>query len=276
MKGDRLLEGVGAAAKTQDPASDPRYVARLEGRLSAEDEEELRALAASSEAHREAWEASEPISAQARAQMADRLLASLQAPKVEAAPSAPSAPPANVVALRPKRLVAALLVAAAIAAAAALLLRASGGAPEPMPAYAMVVAGGDEQQRSDPPVGSQSEPIRIGPTSEIQITLRPRTRVTGPVVVEGYLLRSGRVQRWNVRADISPEGAIRITGEKQSLFRDEPAGEIEIALVIGRPGAMPPDPEAALRDNPAGRWTLHRRTLLLADSAVAPRAGDGD
>ncbi|UQA62784.1 hypothetical protein [Polyangium aurulentum] len=277
MKRDRLLEGVGTAAKAQDCASDPRYLARIEGSLSAKEEEELEALAASSEAHREAWEASEPISAQGRAQMADAILSSLrEAPTTAVAPapakpSRPDEPPGKVVPFPAKRVIVALLGAAAIAAAAALVLRMPGGETEPLPAYAMVVVGGEHEQRSDPQVGSKSEPIRLGPTSNMEITLRPRTRVTGPVAVEAYLLRGGKAQRWDVHADVSPEGAIRITGEKKALFRDEPTGEVEIALVIGRPGAMPPNAEAALRDDPAGRWTQHRRTLLLADSPAPPK-----
>jgi hypothetical protein len=263
MKGDDLLKGIVEAARAHDPASDPRYATRIDGTLSAEDAAALKALGERSEAHREAWEASEPLGEDARARMLDAIVASQQQPVRKISQWQP----------RVRQVVTPLLVAAAMAAAAALVLRSQGDADalSSLPAYAMVMTGGDHQMRSDPGEGSKGEPIRLGPSSQLEITLRPGTRVTGPVAVEGYLIRNGQPRRWDVRPEISTEGSARITGERESLFPGEPAGPLEIALVIGRPGAMPPNAEAALQRDHHGRWALERRSIYLTDEAVPPK-----
>ncbi len=264
---DEIRKGIAAAARAQDPASDPRYAARIEETLSEEEATKLKALGETSEAHREAWEASEPIGEARRADFAEQITRSLEGQGKAGPAKAESAKAGQVILLFPKKLVAPLLVAVALAAAAAIVFVLPGGpfAPEPMPAYAMIVTGGDRPMRSDPGAPSGQEPIRLGPGSTLDLTLRPATRIQGPIAAEGYLVRGGKARRWDVRAEISAEGAVHIQGERGSLFRNEPAGEVEIALVVGRPGEMPADAEAALRVDSPARWALLRRSVLLVD-----------
>jgi hypothetical protein len=245
-----LLKGIAAAARAQDPASDPRLAARIDGTLSAEDAAELEALGEHSEAYRAAWIASEPISAEKRAQFVERL------------------PRPKVVWLRP------IVVAGALAAAAAFALIVHSTSPEPLPAYAMVVTGGELEDRSDDGKPAQTEVIRLGPGSSLELTLRPAVRASGEVAVQGYLIRNGQARRWDVRAEISKEGAIRIQGDRESLFGGEPAGEVEIAVAVGRPGEMPPNEEAALRGGGDAQWMLFRRRLELTEEKVPKRRGD--
>jgi len=250
---DKLLEGIAAAARATEPAYDERYAARIEGTLSEKEAAELEALGATSEAHRQAWVASAPLGEAKRAEIADQIVRSLASRKSEA----------RVVPLRPRRLVPALLVAAALAAAAGFAFFRVAG-PAPLPAYAMLVQGGDQAVRSEPNVVGE-QPIRLGPGARLALTLRPATRVEGEVAVEAYLVRGGKARRWDVRTEVSADGAAHLRGDRASLFKDEPLGEVEIVMVVGRPGAMPADFEAASRTGASARWAVLRRAVSLVD-----------
>jgi len=274
MSTDELLKAAAKAAREDGIEGDPRWTALVEGKISAEDRAALEDLARTSRAHDETWQTLQPLDDAARSRITNRILAQLQGEQAGA----------RVIPLPARRPGAAALVAVACAAAIAVLVLRRESPPEvalgpqgdaqadrleaPVPAYEIALLGGERTLRADPdPAGAPSSVV-LGPGSSLEITLRPATAVRGPLEVRGFLIRGGQVRRWDVRADVSEEGAARIAGEREALFPGVPAGAWEITLVVGRPGTLP-DGDAALRGSEAqdARWRLFRRKVVLADSA---------
>ncbi|WP_437947087.1 hypothetical protein WME98_40695 [Sorangium sp. So ce296] len=349
---EELLKALASAARAEDRASDPRWSARVHGALAQDELDALEALAQRSAEDREAWEASRPLDGEARARIADTILAGLQANGAErgapaasaggaaasaggaaasAGAPAASAPPAETTgapraettgvplaettaaprsaassqatpAGRVIPLAAApgrrrwLAAAAVLAAAAAWVLVARLGpghqgsatgdpgalalldASAPVPDYAVSIAGGEAGQRSAN--GDPAAPgiARLGPGSRVEIALRPATRVEGPVAVRAFLIAGDKALPWDVRPEVSAQGAARIAGDTEALFRGVPEGEWEIAIAIGRPEALPDRP-AELADGPPGEGetpnafrVLRLKVRLLPGAAPPPPA----
>ncbi|WP_437337955.1 hypothetical protein [Sorangium sp. So ce394] len=339
---EELLKALASAARAEDRASDPRWSARVHGALAQDELDALEALAQRSAEDREAWEASRPLDGEARARIADRILAGLQANGAErgaqaaseggaavstSGPAARAGAPAASVPLaettgaplaettgaprsaassqatsagRVIPLAAApgrrrwLAAAAVLAAAAAWVLVARLGpghqgsatgdpgalalldAPAPVPDYAVSIAGGEAGQRSANGDPAAPEVARLGPGSRLEIALRPATRVEGPVAVRAFLIAGDKALPWDVRPEVSAQGAARIAGDTEALFRGVPEGEWEIAIAIGRPEALPDRP-AELADGPPGEGetpnafrVLRLKVRLLPGAAPPP------
>jgi hypothetical protein len=312
MNDDDLLKALARAAREQDRASDPRWSARALGTLEAGERDALEAEAQRSPEDREAWEASRPLDGEARARIADRILAGLQASAgergaetggaaAEAAEAAGPPPPGQRAAearggqvlplpRKPGRApwrIAATALAAAAAAVLVVRLSLEGDrhhprgllddpgavAMLPVPAYAMTLAGGEVRERSAS--SGAGATARLGPGSRLEITLRPATRVDGPVAVRAFLIQGETARPWDVHADLSEQGAARIEGETETLFPGVPEGEWEIAIAIGRPAALP-DSAAGLADarsSKAGKdnkFRVLRFNVLLLPRAAPP------
>ncbi|WP_437941042.1 hypothetical protein [Sorangium sp. So ce341] len=341
---EELLKALASAARAEDRASDPRWSARVHGALAQGEVDALEALAQRSAEDREAWEASRPLDGEARARIADMILAGLQANGAERgapaasaggaaasagapAASAPRAEPTGAPRAEPTGaplaettaaprsaassqaapagrvipLAAApgrrrwLAAAAVLAAAAAWVLVArlgpglhEGGAtgdpgalalleaPAPVPDYAVSIAGGEAGQRSANGDAVAPGTARLGPGSRLEIALRPATRVEGPVAVRAFLLAGDKALPWDVRPEVSAQGAARIAGDTEALFRGVPEGEWEIAIAIGRPEALPDRP-AELADGPPGEgekpnaFRVLRLKVRLLPGAAPPR-----
>ncbi|WP_437893093.1 hypothetical protein [Sorangium sp. So ce124] len=143
----------------------------------------------------------------------------------------------------------------------------------PVPAYAMTLAGGEVSERSAS--SGADATARLGPGSRLEITLRPATRVDGPVAVRAFLIQGETARPWDVHADLSEQGAARIEGDTETLFPGVPEGEWEIAIAIGRPAALP-DSAAEVRDpRPSEKKDkpfriLRFKVLLLPRAAPLP------
>ncbi|WP_437541170.1 hypothetical protein WME97_26345 [Sorangium sp. So ce367] len=332
MNDDDLLKALARAAREHDRASDPRWSARALGTLEAGERDALEAEAQRSPEDREAWEASRPLDGEARARIADRILAGLQASAgergaetggaaaaaeaagaaaaaVEVAGAAAAAgaeaagppPPGQRAAearggqvlplpRKPGRApwrTAATALAAAAAAVLVVRLSLEGDrhhprgllddpgavAMLPVPAYAMTLAGGEVRERSAS--SGAGATARLGPGSRLEITLRPATRVDGPVAVRAFLIQGETARPWDVHADLSEQGAARIEGETETLFPGVPEGEWEIAIAIGRPAALP-DSTAGLADARSSKaekdnkFRVLRFNVLLLPRAAPP------
>ncbi|WP_437727636.1 hypothetical protein [Sorangium sp. So ce861] len=339
---EELLKALASAARAEDRASDPRWSARVHGALAQGELDALEALAQGSAEDREAWEASRPLDGEARARIADRILAGLQAtgtergalaasagapaasagapaasapraeatggpraetiegPRAEAtggqraAASSQAAPAGRVIPLaaapgRGRWIAAAAVLAAAAAWVLVARLGHQGGATEPgalalleapasVPDYAVSIAGGEAGQRSANGDAVAPDIARLGPGSRLEIALRPATRVEGPVAVRAFLSAGDKALPWDVRAEVSAQGAARIAGDTEALFRGVPEGEWEIAIAIGRPEALPDSP-AELADGPQGEGenpnafrVLRLKVRLLPGAAPPPPA----
>ncbi|WP_437818397.1 hypothetical protein [Sorangium sp. So ce1078] len=188
-----------------------------------------------------------------------------------------------------------LAVAAALAAAAAWLLVARPSPEGPVrllgdatgepgalallsvPSYTVSIAGGEVGQRSASGDAGAHETARLGPGSRLEIALRPATRVEGPVAVRAFLIAGDKALPWDVRAEVSAQGAARIAGDTETLFRGVPEGEWEIAIAIGRPEALPDRPvelAGGERDEAEKLNTFHvlRVKVQLLPGAAPPPA----
>ncbi|MDC0747937.1 hypothetical protein [Polyangium mundeleinium] len=284
MTTDELLKAVAQAARDDEVEDDPRWSALVEGKLPEQDRAALEELAKNSPRHEEAWHMLRPLDEQARARFTDGILAQMQGEKAGAEESRSPAPPregAQVIPL-PKRRTWRPVIAVALAAAAAVALFVGlRGLPstddngpiallssqDPVPAYELTLLGGERSTRTEPIPAEPRPTVRLGSGSSLEIVLRPATSDRKPITTGGFLIQDGRARVWEVQPEISPDGAIQITGDRQALFPNVPAGSYELVIAVGRPGALP-DADAVVR-GAAGerdaRVRQFRQSIVLVD-----------
>ena len=235
MKNDAFLDDLARVAREQDPTADPRWDELAAGKLSPEQLRDL--MQAQGTDAGPTAEAFRPLDDSVRARIADRLANIVENRKPE-----PS--PANVISM-PQRKRAAMVVGlvSTLAAAAGLLLFLSTRPRlDPVPGYSLMTVGGESSVRSEGPRGIPT----LVPGSRLEVQLRPATRVTGPVVVRGALMRGDEVRLWTPPVQTDEAGAVRIAGTRETLFPGVPDGTWDVVLIVGRQGAMPSD-EASFR-----------------------------
>ena len=189
-----------------------------------EDDEEARALLAPPDAEFQAR-----ILARVQSEV-DKSRRAAAVPKATAKATAPAAPLQRA-ASRARHPLAAM-AGLALAAAIALFVIDRGRddarrAELALPTYELAVVGGVTEQRGDP---ATELVLRAG--SHITATLRPATRVEGPVDAHAALVRDGDRRPVALSVESTPEGALRMTGTLVELpFEPGPA---ELAVSIQR------------------------------------------
>ena len=270
---EELLEQLGSLARQQDILRDARWDAYAAGALPEGERAALEALAQASPEGRDALEAFAPLGEAAHAKAASRVLA-LLTPTAAAAPPPVRLAPVIPLSSRRKRLATAITASSVVfaaAAGAALLLR-SPSALAPLPTYALGVEGGERLERSGgaPTAG----PLRLGPGSRLTLTLRPETTVEGPLALRAALLRGDQALAWEPRAELTPGGAVRISGDREALFPAVAPGRVEVVLVVGRPEGLPTTPKAlqelAASASPAPSLRVLRVPIELRGAEPGP------
>ena len=264
MTDDEILKVAGEIERGRDVLVDPRWQALAEGTLGEADRAELEALASRSEEARRALEAHRPLDAAEQAEIVERLLAASPTPAI-----------APVIALRPHRKVRAAIVAlGSLAAAAALFLMLPAREPGAIPAYEVAMAGEQAQRGPAPLAGA---PRVFGPGSDVELVLRPAVAEKGPIAARGFLSREGRAQAWAPPIEVSSDGAVRIAGPYEAVFRGVAPGAVELVIVVGRPGAIPSDAtlvemtrQGSSSGPREGSWHLLRVPVRLLDRS-SPR-----
>lgn len=223
MSDERLIESLAELAREENAPMDPRLERLVEGTLTDEELRELEADAARDPALSEALALFSPLSAEARARIADRV--------IEARAPAPER--SNVVPMRRKTPV---MIAAVMALAAALLLaiflpRQS----ENFPTYALELTGGERVLRS----GQEAEQLVIGPGTKLEAVLRPEHSVTGGVDTRLVIELGGRIRTVDVKPEVSGDGAVRWVVRGAELAHE--AGEGWLVFAVSAPGRMPPE-----------------------------------
>jgi len=249
---DPLLRALGDLAQHEDPVEDPR-LDELSADTLSEDERQDLAKQNDDTMTNAAYEAFRPIGPEARERFVEAIVdqrACSTSAKVVPFP-------------RRSRWMVGMAGVGALAAAAALLLVLSSGGPEPLPSYELMVLGGETTTRAEPAQGTP----RLLPGSRLELRLRPATGVKGPVDVRGALQFGQTVRAWNPPVDKDDRGAARIVGTREKLFPGVPDGRCTVVVAVGRPEALPSEPEELLAvergADPTG-IRLHRLTVDIA------------
>jgi hypothetical protein len=236
MNEDRLLRDLADQARRDEEAErarlDDRWDRLAAGTLTAGEEAELKALAASSPESREAYEAFRPLDADFQA----RVLSAIQAERAAAAP--PAAPPEPRPRILPfrravRRVEVWLGTAAAVAAGVFFFFLQTPAALPPLPAYSLAQLVPDRSTRGGEPGPVSGTPV-FAPDSVLTVVAHPPSAVTLPVDAESFLAQDGELVPWE-RAERSVGGAFRFSGP---LSRYRP-GPWTVWVVVGRPERLP-------------------------------------
>jgi len=261
MSEDRILRELGHLAKeegeTERARLDERWDRLAAGTLTAEEDAELQALAATSPEARETYEAFRPLGPDFQGRMIDGIAAEL------AKPAVPEEPPARILPFRPNpfRFAGWLTAAAAAAASLVLFLRPLA----PLPGYSLAaISGGSRAMR-----GEVTEVPDFAPGDPFRVVLRPDTEVTRAQSLEAqaFLLRGRELRNLEVQSHIEPNGVVKLEG---SLDRDLRLGAWTLWAVVGRRGKLP-DP--ADLQSLSARAGVRRRdwVAVTTDIRIHPR-----
>lgn len=234
MSDERLLKDLARLARAQraeGPAADWDRLAS--GELPPEEQARLRAEAEASPEAAAAWEAFQPLEADFRAALVERVQRELA-----------QAAPAPVPRLAPRRGVPTWLRAGlwpALAAASLLLFLRPWSAPTALPTYELRLGGALRTERSAGPqaVVETSGPLPFAPGNRFELVLTPATSAGPQVEARMYVSRDRSLDELAAAPpERSNDGALRFTGVVGEDLR-LPEGESTLLVVVGRPGALP-------------------------------------
>jgi hypothetical protein len=246
---------------------DDRWDRLSAGDLTAEEEAELRALAAESEEGRAAYEAFRPLGPDFQA----RVVQALQAQKAAETPAPPAAvgeePPAGPTRKilsfprgRARRISGWSAVAAAAAAVLVVVLHRP---PPPLPGYRVELVGGYPAQRG--PAAPPPAVFALG--SPFELTLRPDTAVVGKVAVLGCLEGGGTSRPWKAPLTITDERLVKVAGTVGPEVALAP-GDWTLRFAVGRPGDLPDGPSACAE---IARGPRRGRDWVVLDQSIRVR-----
>lgn len=266
MSEDSLLRELGQLAKEERERALARFDERWDrlaaGTLTAEEEAELRALAAASPEAREAYEAFRPLDEEFRARLISRLAS-------ETENGTPREQPGARILSSPRWRRAVPWAAGAAAAAAALLLLVHGPGPgslPPVPTYLAEVSGGTRTFRGEE--GPSSGPHVFEPGDRFRVVLRPETSTADESLeARWFLLRDGALRRPAARVQVDPGGAVQIEG---SIGRDLQPGDWTLWAVVGREGELPDPADPRFR---TARAQVRDRDWVALPHEIRIRSG---
>lgn len=194
------------------------------------DDDILKALGRLAREHRAAdalADAVHPLDEAIKQRMAERAVEALQGTQ----------PLATVTALAPRKKrwpAAAIAGPMALAASLAVWVAVRAG-PETLPRYEMSLSGGLQALRAAP---VEDAPLVLGAEAQLTLVLRPATAVEQPVTAKLFVKQNTRTREWRSVAEVSSQGAVKLTANAADLGPMEP-GELELVVVVGRPDALP-------------------------------------
>jgi len=279
MTEDNLLNDLGDLAHREEEAEqallDERWDRLAAGTLSAEEDAELRSLAAASPEIREAYEAFRPLGAEFQARVTANIVKLARGPAPVPAPGPVEKLFARLLAfLRgPFRYAA---WPGSVAAAAAVIFFVHSfivvPPPPPLPPYTPNLDRGAQAKRGGEPVPAKGLPI-FTPGSLLTLTARPAKTVEGAVTARAFfspLAGDGDFHSLDMEPRIAKSGAVQLQG---SLGREIqiPRGSWSLWIVVGRPGKIPSEGAlaAAVRaGKPRGDgWQAISQDLRVEDRA---------
>jgi hypothetical protein len=263
MNDDDILERLAEMARESEEEERARLDSRWDelsaGTLPEGERRALEAAAEASPQDRAALEAFSPLGREFHRRVAARLRAEgLVGARARPASAAPWKPPWKLWGpwLRWPAL-------AAAAAAVLLVVLWPGGGPGPLPEYTATLTGGVQSMRSAPEPGEPERELPaatvFAPGNTLELVLRPRRAVEGPVAVAAYRHMPGEPGAWvgwQPPLETSEAGTVRIrgrVGEELGL----PSGDSTLLVAVGRP-PLPPPAELEGRLAAAARASISR------------------
>ena len=239
MSDDSLLRELRRVAREDQELEkaelDGRWDAFAAGRLSTEEEEELRELAKESPEAAAAYEAFRPVGADFRARVVEAARFQLAGSRRSAA--RPLARPTQRAADGPRRQ-RWWLPSGALAAAALLLVVFWPRELPPLPPYGLELAGDVKTLRSSEAESPLERKVYV-PGNRLRLVLMPSAAVDGPVTASAFVLAAGVPRRFDgPPAEVSEAGAVLIEGEVGREI-ELPFGDSYLLVVVGRSDSMP-------------------------------------
>jgi hypothetical protein len=219
MNDDRWLQELAQIKRDQEADErsrlDERWDLLSSGELSAEEEAELRTLAATSEEAREAYEAFRPLGPEFQARV-------VEAARAQLVSSIPQPKPQELWAKLLTFLPAAPRIevwfgsAAAVAAALFLFLHTTASL-SPLPVYTADLSPGDQNYRGGESRPANGSPSLFFPGSLLTLSVSPKTTVTDKVAARAFLSPSagvGDIQPWKPEPHFETleGGSVRLSG----------------------------------------------------------------
>jgi hypothetical protein len=221
---DRLLRELGDLARSETKAEEARFGDRwnhlAEGTLTAEEEAELKALAASSPEDREAFEAFRPLGADFQARVVSAINAERAKPAAAPQPE-PQEPLPRVLPFRRIVRRAEVWVGLAAAAAAGVFFMVTPASP--LPGYEASLTGGFKANRGVETAPPPQKPV-LTPGSPFTLEVRPKESLDHPGKVKPIAFLSSGAGR----EDLSPLPDLENkfeTGENGSVRLNATMGE---------------------------------------------------
>jgi hypothetical protein len=272
MNKDQLLGELGDLARREGEAGQARLDERWDrlaaGKLTAGEEEELKALAASSAEAQEAYEAFRPLGAGFQARVVDAI-------KAERAGEAPRPEPPKPPVLPFRRIVrrAEVWIGLAAAVAAGVFFLLHGPALPPLPVYTAELAGGAQTYRGRE--AAPNGPQVFVPGSPLTLTVTPETAIQGEVEARAFLsplVGKGDLQAWEPAPPLesTEQGAVRLQGTVGREIRLSP-GDWRVWIVVALKGGIP-SLERLQAELRAGRTRGAGWRAVSTDLRVAARA----
>jgi tetratricopeptide (TPR) repeat protein len=231
---DRFLADLGRSVRDEDGLDDPAWDALAAGELSPEQSAELASRAPVHGAEERPFDVLRPLDATERTNIADAVLARLDAEGPSVAPPAREARVISLPARKPAvRVLGWLGLAAALAAGVWLAGRDKSDAPE-LAAYHLRASGGDTTHLGAPDAGE----LRLAPGSRVSFRIEPETPVDGALGVEAFLVAEGKARPWNAPILRRSGGVLVVEGTREALFEGVEDGHFEVVFVLGRPEKM--------------------------------------
>ena len=139
---------------------------------------------------------------------------------------------------------------------------------DPLPSYVLETDGGLKQLRGDTDGSINDDaPHRYRRQTKFEWILRPKSPVSGEIAVRAFAFVSGGQAALPLATDalveIADSGAIRIAGQIAQLGLEP--GRYTIALVIGRPDALPEQAPDSSGPRPNESWELRRVEITIED-----------
>ena len=278
MDADDLLKAVAATLREEEEASpfDARWDALAKGRLPSDEVAGLHTESEKSATARWGMAAFSPLSGETRDRIQARLTAELDASDTEAEADPVKDRGTGALSFLPRLIRRRPFVSVAVptiplmalAACLVLLLPTPGMRDSnPLPSYVLELVGGARVLRGEAEP-TPNQPPRFGPTSWIEMTLRPTTPVDAEVDMAIFLVRGDTVRTTDFPIARSTSGTFHFEGLAHDLFK-APAGAWELVLLVGRPASLQADPDEVAQlvwqhtDTPDGDWQLIRRPIVL-------------